>query len=189
MAKFNKGKVTFENEASEAKFGYVKGEAKWAQLLEPDQFGNYSINMYGDNVVELKEELEAMRDSAYDEVVEAGKKANKVDVTKFDDEGKEFIGFKLPETNYEGKPNKIVMYDAAGNKVDDWDKLVGNGSLVKIKYRVSPYYMASTKNVGISYKFYAVQVINLVEYQGGDSGFGDETSDDSPFDTESNEDF
>ena len=70
------------------------------------------------------------------------------------------------------------MFDAGGNSMPDWDSLVGNGSLVKVKYRIAPYYMGSTKMVGISYKFYAVQVITLEEYSGGgESGFGDETSD------------
>jgi hypothetical protein len=75
------------------------------------------------------------------------------------------------------------MYDAGGNKVEEWDKLVGNGSLVKVKFQARPYYMNSTKMVGTSLKFYAMQVINLVQYSaGGDSGFGDETSADSGFD-------
>ena len=84
------------------------------------------------------------------------------------------------------------MYDAGGNKVVDWDKLVGNGSVVKVKYRVAPYYMSSTKMVGISYSFYAVQVINLVEFSQGDSGFGGESGggSDAPFDTDApSEDF
>jgi hypothetical protein len=79
------------------------------------------------------------------------------------------------------------MYDAGGNLVTDWDKLVGNGSKVKIKYRVAPYYMSSTKMVGLSFKFYAVQVINLVEFKQGDKGFGDET-DEAPFATDTTPD-
>ncbi len=190
MATINKGKVTFTEAASEAKFGYLKGEAKWAELLKPGMYGTFGIKLYGDEVLELREELEAMQDSAFKEVEELGKKAIKADLYKEDEDGKEFLAFKLKETKFDGTPNKITMYDVGGNKVDDWDKLVGNGSIVKIKYRIAPYYMASTKMVGISYNFYAVQVIELKEYSGGgDSGFGDETSSDAPFDTESNEDF
>jgi len=192
MGTINKGKVTFTEAASEAKFGYIKGEAKWAELLAPGLYGTYGIKLYGDEVVEMKEELEAMRDSANDEVIELGKKANKADVLKQDDDGNYFLGFKLKETKFDGTPNKVTMYDAGGNKVDDWDKLVGNGSVVKVKYRVAPYYMSSTKMVGISYSFYAVQVINLVEFSQGDSGFGDESGggSDAPFDTDTpSEDF
>ena len=95
MATIKAGKVTFTEEASEAKFGYVKGEAKWAELLTPGLYGTYGIKLYGDEVVEMKEELEALRDSAYDEVIELGKKANKADVLKQDDEGNYFVGFNL----------------------------------------------------------------------------------------------
>ena len=95
-----------------------------------------------------------------------------------DEEGVKHLAFKLPENDFEGNPNKITMYNVSGKKVDDWDKLVGNGSTVKIKYRIAPYYMASTKMVGISFKFYACQVITLVEFKKQDSGFGDETSED-----------
>lgn len=180
MATLNKGKVKFDTENV---FGYVKGEAKWAQILELDMYGNYSVNLYGDAVVELKEEMEALRDEAAKEVEELGKKYELADVLKTDDEGKEFLKCKLPPENYEGKEQKVTMYNDNGNKVDDWDKLVGNGSTVKIKYMLSPYYMASSKMVGLSVKFYAMQVINLVEYSGGsDNGFGDETDDKAPFD-------
>jgi len=189
MGKINKGKVTFEEESSQAAFGYTKGECKWAKILEIDDYGNYSISMYGDEVVELKEELEAMRDSAAKEVEELGKKYELADVIKTDGDGKQFIGFKLPENDYEGNPNKITMYDAGGAKVEDWDELVGNGSIVKIKYRIAPYYMSSTKMVGVSFKFYACQVINHVKYAQGNSGFGDETDDQAPFDVAKDEDF
>jgi hypothetical protein len=178
MATFKAGKVKFEEAGSEAAFGYVKGSAKWAKVTAVDDFGNYSVSMYGDEVVEMREELEAMRDSAFDEVVAGGKKAEKADVVKVDNDGNEFIGFKLPEMDFEGNPNKIKFYDAGGSELKDFNELVGNGSLVKIKYRIAPYYMASTKKVGVSFKFYAMQLIKHVEYTGGgDSGFGDESGD------------
>ena len=187
MAKITKGRVEFENEASQPKFGYVKGTCKWAKVLDVDDYGNYSISLYGDDVLEMEEELKAMQESAAKEIEDLGKKYVLADLFKEDNEGNKFLGFKLPEKKYDGTDNKIDIYDAGGNKVDDWDKLIGNGSVIKLKYRIAPYYMSSTKMVGISYKFYAIQVINLVEYTQGDSGFGDETSGEAPFDTE--EDF
>jgi hypothetical protein len=173
-------------------FGYVKGITKWAKILEPDQYGKYSVNMYLDDDT-LEEQVNTFNKvvtSAMDEVVEAGKKvAGKAEFLKEDDDGKKFLSFKLDETKYDGSPNKIEMYNAFGQKVDDWDKLVGNGSTVKIKYMAKPYYMASTKMVGVSLKFYAMQVIDLVEYSGGgDAGFGDETGD-APFDSDTSSDF
>ncbi len=188
MAVSSKGRIKFEKEASEAAFGYLQGEAKWAELLSVGLYGTYGIKLYGDEVMEMKEELQAMLDSAYDEVIELGKKADKADVFKTDEDGKQFLAFKLPENDFEGNPNKITMYNVSGKKVDDWSALVGNGSTVKIKYRVAPYYMSSTKIVGISYKFYACQVLDLKEYTQGESGFGDESgtsdADKAPFDTE-----
>jgi hypothetical protein len=190
MATISKGRVTFTEEGSQAAFGYVKGEAKWAKVLEVDDYGNYSISLYGDQVAELEEELKAMQESAAKDVEELGKKYVLADLFKEDNDGNTFLGFKLPEEKFDKTPNKITIFDAGGNRVDDWDKLIGNGSLVKIKYRIAPYYMSSTKMVGISYKFYAIQVINLVEYTEGDSGFGDETGNGVPFDTsEEGEDF
>jgi len=191
MATMDKGRIKFTEEASDAQFGYLKGTAKWAEVLTVGLYGTFGIKMYGDEAVEMEEELQAMQDSAYDEVIALGKKADKADLYKVDENGGKFLQFKLPENDFEDKPNKIKMFDAGGNLVEDWDKLVGNGSLVKIKYRIAPYYMSSTKMVGISYKFYACQVINLVEYSGGsgESGFGDETSGGGTTDNPDGEDF
>ena len=170
---------------TEAKFGYVKGTAKWAKVLEAGQFGSFTIDMYGPDVEEMFTEMEALRDSGAKEVDEAGKKYQVVDVFKENEEtGQKYIQFKLPEMGYDDKVNKVKIFDVSGTEVTDtWDKLIGNGSTVKVKYMAKPYYMASTKNVGISYKFYAVQIIKLEEYSGGgESGFGDETSGDGPID-------
>ncbi len=187
MGKLEKGKIKFDTEAV---FGYLKGEAKWAELLSVGMYGTYGIKLYGDNVLEMEEELSAMLGEAAKEVEELGKKYELADIFKEDEDGKKFLAFKLPENDFDGNPNKITMYDVGGNKVDDWSELVGNGSTVKIKYRIAPYYMGSTKKVGLSYKFYACQVLTLVPYTGGgDSGFGDETGDKAPFDTEGGDDF
>lgn len=180
----NKGKVLFAKE--DAHFGYLKGKCKWAKVLKPDDYGNYSISMYVDDDVlqEHKDLFDNMIKQAADAVSGIGKKVNgTADAVKEDKDGKEYFGFKLA-AEYDGKPNHIEIYDMYGKKVDDWDKLIGNDSTVKIKYKATPYYMASTKQVGLSYKFYAVQVIDLKEYSGGgSSGFGDET-DSAPFDTD-----
>jgi len=189
LAKFNKGRVTFETEATQPAFGYVKGEARWAKILEPDDYGKFSINLYGDAIEELVPESQVMLDAAVKEIEETGKEFSVADILKEDDEGKKFLPFKLKAVDSEGNPNKITMYDASGKKVDDWSALVGNGSIVKVKYRVAPYYVNSTKVVGLSFRFYAVQVIKLVEYSGGDSGFGDETDGGAPFDAEGNPNF
>ena len=161
----------------EGVFGYVKGTAKWAKVLEVGQFGSYSVDLYGEYLDEIKDIAGQLQRDAEIVVKEAGKKYQLADLVKENDDGEEYVQFKLPENKYDGTPNKITIYDAFGNKQDDWDKLIGNGSTVKIKYMMKPYYMNSTKMVGVSYKFYAVQVIDLKEYQGKDEGFGDESAD------------
>ena len=50
---------------------------------------------------------------------------------------------------------------------------VGNGSIAIVKLFVFPYYMATTKTVGLSMRMNAVQIIDLKEYQA--SEFGDES--------------
>ncbi len=184
----NKGKVVFPKETSLWK--YMKGTVQWAHILEPNQFDKFSVDLYGIGIVALKEELEALLDEAYQAVVDAGKKvAGKADIYRVNDEtGVEYLQFGL-NAEYDGKPNKVDIYDVTGKKVtDEWDKLIGNGSTLKVKVQFKPYYMATTKMVGLSKKFYAVQVLDLVEY-GGDGGFGDETSSDAPFDTNTSEEF
>lgn len=170
---------------TEAKFGYLKGNTMWAKILEAGEYGNYEVNIYPDEdtLNEFIDEMTALRGDAEAEVKEQGKPIQGLaEVFKEDNEGKRFIQFKLPETRGDGTANTIDIYDVTGTKVtDSWDKLIGNGSVVKVKYMAKPYYMASTKMVGISYKFYAVQVIKLEEYAGGSSGFGDESSGDEPF--------
>jgi len=182
-----KGKVVFGKDA--AKFGYIKGTAKWAHILQPNQYDNYAIDLYGPEVEEHIERFEELLEEAKAGVEDLGKKvALAADPYRVNEEtGEKYLQFKLPKVDYEGKPNKVKIFDVYGKEVtDSWDKLIGNGSVVKIKYRAKPYYTPATKTVGISYRFYAIQVIDLVEYSAGESGFGDESA---PFDTEESEDF
>ena len=169
---------------TQSKFGYIKGKSMWAKVLEPGEFGKFEVNLYPDEdtLNDFIAEMELLRGDAENEVKEAGKKISGLaDVFKEDNDGNRYIAFKLNESNYKGEPNKVDFYDVTGSKVPDWDTMIGNGSLIKVKYMAKPYYMASTKMVGISYKFFAVQVIKLEEYAGADDGFGDETSSDEPF--------
>ena len=174
-------------------YGYIKGTAKWTKVLEVDDYGKYSINLYPEQeqLDKLLSELNIIQDAAKEEAESKGKKVVLVaDILKEDNEGKSFLQFSLPELKGDGTPNKVDIYDVYGKKQEGWDKLIGNGSLVKVKYMFKPYYMASTKTVGLSKRFFALQIIDLVEYGGGDSGFGDETGGDTPFDTDNNnEDF
>jgi hypothetical protein len=183
-----KKKVVKVIEDTEAVFGYLKGKCEWAKVLEVDDYGNYSVDIYPaeEDMEAFKAHVEPVLAEAEAEVEGKAKAINEVVPVVKTKEGKEYIQFKLPELNWKDEPNHLEFYDLYGKKVENWDKLIGNGSILKIKYRAAPYYMNSTKNVGLSYRFYAVQVIDLVEYSGkGQSGFGDETGGgDAPFGTD-----
>ena len=42
---------------------YIRGEAKWAYVLEPDDYGNWSVNIYSDEIEELIPESQAGENS------------------------------------------------------------------------------------------------------------------------------
>lgn len=190
-ARISDGRVVFEftddkgKKKNYAHFDYLRGKAKWAKVLEADQYGNYAIDVYPEEAGGLdaiKEEAERIAEEAKGLVEGLKKKVALVaDVSKEDSEEVEYIQFKRKEDK--GAPK---IYNKYGELDEDWDSLVGNGSIVKVGCVLSPYYMAATKTVGVSYKLYAVQVIDLVEYEGGsgNTGFGNEAGDEAPFETE-----
>jgi hypothetical protein len=189
-----KGRVSFISKNDDGStnqfshFGTLKGEAKWAKVLEPDQYDNYAVDIYGD-FSHVQEEAEAIAAKAAELVEAAGKKVQGIaDVVKENNEGVEYVQFKRKGSKADGSPNTPPkIYNASGAHIEGWDKLIGNGSKVGVAYYLAPYYMASTKMVGVSLKFYALQVIDLVAYSGGGGGsspFGNESGEDVPFDTE-----
>ncbi len=172
----------FKFENTETVYGYIKGKVKWAKVLETSEYDgqdthNYELNLYPTDTDTWVEKVGATIKSAVKEAEDAGKIVKmEGDHFKVDNDGKKFFKFKMKDTNWEGEPQKPEFYNEFGKKVDDWDALVGNGSVIKLKCQMKPYYMASTKAVGVSFKFTAIQVIDLVEYQ-AKSGFGDESED------------
>ena len=194
-----KGRVSFisKNEDGSTNqfshFGRIKGEAKWCKVLEPDQYDNYAVDIYGD-ITHVVEEAQAIAEKAKELVEASGKKvAGVANIIKENNEGGEYIQFKRKGTKADSTPNTPPkIYNASGSHVEGWDKLVGNGSKVGVAYHLAPYYMASTKMVGVSLKFYAVQVIDLVEYSGGggnNSPFENESGETVPFDTDGDSEY
>lgn len=174
-------------------FGRIKGTGKWCKVLEPDQYDNYAVDIYGD-LSHVEEEANAILEKTRELVEASGKKvAGLADVLKENKEGGEYIQFKRKGSKGDGSPNTPPkIYNAAGSLVENWDKLIGNGSKLGVAYFLSPYYMASTKMVGVSLKFYAVQVIDLVEYSGGggnSSPFDNESGESVPFDTDGDSEY
>ena len=165
-----------------------RGEALWCKVKEPD----YQYNAKGvlsttvvcdpndERVQTFIEKLEELRDVAYDETVETlGAKAKGVvrkDVytEHLNQEGEDtgLIEFKFALKDADDRDKWIRVVDSKRNEIKDIP-LVGNGSIIRCSAFANPYYMASSKTVGISLIWEQMQLINLVEYGGGDA-FDDE---------------
>lgn len=165
-----------------------RGESLWCKVKEPDyQFnakGILSTKLVCDpndaTVQAFIEKLEELRDMAYEETVETlGVKAKgiiKKDVydEHLDADGEDtgLIEFKFAMKDVDDKDRWIRVVDSKRNEIKDIP-LVGNGSIIKCSAYANPYYMASSKTVGISLIWEQMQLINLVEYSGTDD-FDDE---------------
>ena len=165
-----------------------RGEALWCKVKEPD----YQFNAKGilstklvcdpndETVQAFIEKLEELRDLAYDETVETmGVKAKgivKKDVydehLDADGEDTRLIEFKFAMKDVDDKDKWIRVVDSKRNEIKDIP-LVGNGSIIKCSAYANPYYMASSKTVGISLIWEQMQLINLIAY-GGTDDFDDE---------------
>jgi len=159
---------------------FLRGKAKWAHVQEPDAYGNFSVNIYPDTeeLIRITDKSKDIRDRAAKEVQAAGKQVVGVaPVFKTDENTVEYIQCKLPYEGYDNKNNKIDFIGLDGTKLENFTELVGNDSEVVVKIYIKPYYMNSTKMVGVSNKFYAMQIINLVKYSSNKSeeGFGNFT--------------
>lgn len=191
-----KGRVSFVTKKEDgttdlfSHFGRITGKAKWCKVLEPDQYDNYAVDIFTD-LTHIKEEIETIAQKTKELTEAAGKKVNGIqDYIKETNDGEEYVQFKRKGTKGDGTANTPPkIYDVQGRQVEGWDKLIGNGSQLGVAYMLSPYYMASTKMVGVSIKFYAVQVIKLEEYTGStnNSPFANESGEEAPFDTEESE--
>ena len=94
-----------------------------------------------------------------------------------------------------------ALYDAKGKPITS-DVNVGNGSTIKVAFEPVPYTMASTKQVSLSLRMKAVQIIDLQEFEGSGAsaktyGFGEEENgyeaptkeeNDSPFSADDDDD-
>lgn len=189
-----------------------KGTSVWCKITEPDRMfndkGEFSTQLVCDPndpaVKAFVKKLEDLRDTALAETKEtkgaAGKgiKAKQVYFEEVDKDGEEtgniFFKFKLNNIDdraANGDSAKILVFDAKKRVMDDVP-LVGNGSVIRCVAYANPYFMANTKEVGISLIWSKMQLIDLVEFEGGGDEFDEEEGfeDDSPaFDEESGDDF
>lgn len=174
-----------------------KGKALWCKFKEPDtKFnakGEFSTELVCDPndpaVKEYIQKLERVVDIAYKETCETLGPAKARDVRKAAvykeevDQNGNLTGnivFKyklkdLTDRRDRGDSAEIVVVDAKRNKLGKDAPLVGNGSVIRVVSYANPYFMASTKTIGLSHIWGKMQVIELVEFSGGgDDDFADE---------------
>ena len=171
----------------------IKGNSKWAKVFEPDtRFvpeGEDSIQVVMPEAesVAVCEQLETLVDQEYDKSVK-DKPALKANLSKravfekeVDQNGNETgnvvfkTKLKAAIKSKDGRVyhQKVSVVDAKKQPLDP-ATAVGNGSLVKVAVEPFPYMMQSTKQVGVSLRLKAVQVIDLVEYGNVADAFDEE---------------
>ena len=171
-----------------------KGTALWCKIETPDREfnpkGMYSVDLVcapeGQGVPEFVEKLETLRDTALEQA-NKGKpkpkqyKAREVYKEEYDAEGEPTgnIIFKFKMNNVDDrKPgqNKVRLVGPKASKGEIPMVTIGNGSTIRCAGFANPYAMASDKTIGVSLILEKVQLINLIEYGGGDE-FEDEEGD------------
>ena len=161
----------------------IKGKSLWAKVFEPDtrfvDDGEYSTSVIVPEAeaAEVCEQLESLIDDEYNKVVKEKPQLkatlSKRPVTEpdYDQDGndtgnvvfKTKLKAKIRGKNGQVYSQKVNVVDAKRNPMSG-DQLVGNGSLVKVAVEPVTYVMQSTKQVGVSLRLKAMQVIDLVEH-------------------------
>lgn len=171
----------------------AEGKALWCKVFEPDtkfdSNGIYSVDLLipETKAQQLCEFLDGVADKRYKEEVKAKPKlkaslsTRPAYETDYDEDGNETgnlkFKFKLKASgqtrdgrDYSQKP---AVVDAKRKPMTE-EVAVGNGSTIKVAFEPIPYVMASTKQVGVSLRMKAVQIIDLVEYGGSAASVFDE---------------
>lgn len=182
------------------RFTSPKGIAKYPWLSTPSTAFNKNEYKTGlllkaddETTEKFLEFLNSLVDESYNEAVANLKKEGKIAAAKqvqkrypykpeLDKETGEETGFielnfSTKALSKEGKPRKMRLFDAKGESINSEEVKVAGGSIIKVNFSPSPYYMATSKEAGIKLYLNAVQIIDLVEFGGGsasDFGFEEE---------------
>jgi hypothetical protein len=171
-----------------------KGEAKWAFLDKPDtrfdEDGIYRIELVLEQTEQVQsflDRLDEMANEAWEEQTKETKPTVKSkavlakpyqaeeDPETGEETGRIVVRFKSKakvQTKKGLMDMKPRVFDAKGRTVNPVPK-IGNGSTVKVAFAYRPYFVASSRRVGVSLYLNAVQLIELVEFGGGNP-FGEE---------------
>lgn len=142
--------------------------------FDPD--GLYHVNLkFEKESPELEfllKDLEKMLDDYYQAACDNPKyakfksKIQKADIFEEDDEGCKVLKFKQKAVikSVKGTFNaKIALFDSKGKPSKD---TVGGGSQIKVCFSAIPYFVPSTKTVGLTLRPVAVQIISLQSING-----------------------
>lgn len=170
----------------------IEGKALWAKVHDPDSKfdpnGIYSISVLveEDQAQEMCEYLnELAKKKLAEEIKNNPKRKNATLKSPFqfatDRDGNETseIEFKFKlKAKFQSRDGqtftqKPIVVDSKRTPMSK-DNLIGNGSLVKVAFEPIPYLMMNTQQCSVSLRLKGVQVIQLVEYQGGNDLFEDE---------------
>ena len=171
----------------------IKGKALWAKVFEPDTKyvpeGEYSVSVVVPEAeaANVCEQLEAQIQEKHAEVVKENPKLKTVLSTrdpfeKETDEAGTETGNLIFKTktkarikSRDGKvyEQNIAVVDSKRTPMDG-STLIGNGSTVKVAFEPYSYMMQSTKQVGVTLRLKALQVIDLVEYGNSANSIFDE---------------
>jgi len=161
----------------------IKGKSLWTKVFEPDtRFvpeGEYSTQVVVPEAeaADVCEQLEALAKAKFDEAVKDNPKLKNVlsmrpvSEPEYDDNGNETgnVVFKtklkarIKSRSGETYSQSVSVVDAKKTPMDG-SQMVGNGSIIKVAVEPVPYVMQSTKQVGVSLRLKALQVLSLVEY-------------------------
>jgi len=171
----------------------IKGKALWSKVFEPDtRFvpeGEYSVQVVvpETEAQDVCEQLDAMVKAKLEETVKEQPKLKTVLSTRqsYEDDTDEAgnptgnLVFKtkmkarIKSRNGQVYEQKPAVVDAKRTPMDG-NQLVGNGSIIKVAVEPVPYMMQSTKQVGVSLRLKAVQILELVEYGNNTNSIFDE---------------
>lgn len=142
--------------------------------FDPD--GLYHVNLKFEKETPeldfLLKDLEKMLDDYYQAACDNPKyaklksKIQKADIFEEDDEGCKVLKFKQKAVikSVKGVFNaKIALFDSKGKPSKD---TVGGGSQIKVCFSAIPYFVPSTKTVGLTLRPVAVQIISLQSING-----------------------
>lgn len=173
-----------------------RGEALWVKILEPDykfdkKDGKYEATLLLDpSNPETDEWVTKVNNylQHYSKVIKETLSARKQEEVRIinplpeqRDKEDKLTGKIVLKTKTKGafkdEPITIPVYDAVGEKIEGFKKLIGNGSIIKLFVSFKPYYTSGSNSLGLTFKLKKVQVIKLNEFSGdGDNVFGDESS-------------